>query len=102
MPTADTFWSSCLGHFAKELSVQQFNTWIKPLRLDFSDSAPDKLTLVAPNRFVLQWVKENFLSRIEQMAENHLSRIIQFQLTLADQAGTKTTSLTGESNANPR
>ena len=101
MPTADTFWSSCLGHFAKELSVQQFNTWIKPLRLDFSDSAPDKLTLVAPNRFVLQWVKENFLSRIEQMAENHFSRIIQFQLTLADQAGTKTTSLTGESNANP-
>ncbi len=97
MSTADTFWSSCLGLFAKELSIQQFNTWIKPLRLDFLDSAPDKLTIVAPNRFVLQWVKENFLSRIEQMAENHFSRIIQFQLTLTDPAVAKIPGLTEES-----
>ncbi|MCX7184598.1 MAG: chromosomal replication initiator protein DnaA [Nitrosospira sp.] len=98
MPATDTFWRSCLELFAKELSIQQFNTWIKPLRLDFSDSAPDKLILVAPNRFVLQWVKENFLSRIEQMAESHFSRIIQFQLTLADPTGAKTTDLTAKSN----
>lgn len=101
MVTADTFWSSCLGHFAKELSVQQFNTWIKPLRLDCSDSTPDKLILVAPNRFVLQWVKENFLARIEQMAENHFSRIIQLQLTFADQANEKTNSFTGKNHTPP-
>ncbi len=99
MPATNVFWNSCLEHFAKELSIQQFNTWIKPLRLDFSDSAPDKLILVAPNRFVLQWVKENFLSRIEQMAESHFSRIIQFQLTLADPTGAKTADLTAENNA---
>jgi len=98
MPATDTFWRSCLEHFAKELSIQQFNTWIKPLRLDFSDNAPDKLILVAPNRFVLQWVKENFLSRIEQMAESHFSRIIQFQLTLADPVGAKTTDLTSKND----
>jgi len=98
MPATDTFWRSCLEHFAKELSIQQFNTWIKPLRLDFSDNAPDKLILVAPNRFVLQWVKENFLSRIEQMAESHFSRIIQFQLTLADPAGATTADLTAKNN----
>ncbi len=98
MPATDTFWRSCLEHFAKELSIQQFNTWIKPLRLDFSDSAPDKLILVAPNRFVLQWVKENFLSRIEQMAESHFSRIIQFQLTLADPTGAKTADLTAKND----
>ncbi len=101
MVTADTFWNSCLGHFAKELSIQQFNTWIKPLRLDFSDSTPDKLILVAPNRFVLQWVKENFLVRIEQMAENHFSRIIQLQLTFADQADEKISSLTGKTQILP-
>ena len=98
MPATDTFWRSCLEHFAKELSIQQFNTWIKPLRLDFSDSAPDKLILVAPNRFVLQWVKENFLSRVEQMAESHFSRIIQFQLTLAGPAGAKTVDLTAKND----
>lgn len=94
MSTTDIFWSSCLGHFEKELSSQQFNTWIKPLQLDSSDGAPDKLMLVAPNRFVLQWVKENFLSSIEQLAEDHFSRIIQFQLILADPTKGETSLLT--------
>jgi chromosomal replication initiator protein len=80
-----TFWLSCLGHFEKELSAQQFNTWIKPLHLDFSSIEHEPI-LVAPNRFVMQWIKDHFLSRIEQMAENHFSQNIRFQLKLADQA----------------
>jgi len=83
MATMDTFWLSCLKHFEKELSAQQFNTWIKPLQLSLS-SAHNELILVAPNRFVLQWIKDNFLSRIEQLAENYFSRNIHFQLNLAD------------------
>lgn len=89
MATMDTFWLSCLKHFEKELSAQQFNTWIKPLQLSFS-SAHNELILVAPNRFVLQWIKDNFLSRIEQLAENHFSRNIHFQLNLADNVQEKT------------
>nr|WP_074860579.1 chromosomal replication initiator protein DnaA [Nitrosospira briensis] len=97
MPAMDTFWLSCLERFEKELSAQQFNTWIKPLHLELSpkDHEPT-LTLVAPNRFVMQWVKENFLSHIEQMAENHFSGTVCFQLTLADQVLLKTTPQTAE------
>lgn len=90
MQAMDTFWLSCLGHFKKELNAQQFNTWIKPLRLDSPHNGHDAPVLVAPNRFVLQWIKDNFLSRIEQMAATHFSRTIHFQLTLADPASTKT------------
>ncbi len=86
----DTFWLSCLEHFEKELSAQQFNTWIKPLRLDCSHDAFRPI-LVAPNRFVMQWIKDNFLSRIEQMAEKYFSRSIHFQLELADQVSAQTT-----------
>jgi len=89
MATMDTFWLSCLKYFEKELSAQQFNTWIKPLHLSLS-SAHNELILVAPNRFVLQWIKDNFLSRIEQLAENHFSRNIHFQLNLADNVQEKT------------
>ena len=85
MATIDTFWLSCIKHFEKELSAQQFNTWIKPLQFSLS-SAHDELILVAPNRFVLQWVKDNFLPRIEQMAKSHFSRNIDFQLKLDEQA----------------
>jgi chromosomal replication initiator protein len=88
MLAMDTFWLSCLGHFEKELSAQQFNTWIKPLRLDLS-STEHGPALVAPNRFVMQWIKDHFLSRIEQMAEKHFSQNIHFHLKLADQSSTK-------------
>ena len=84
----DTFWLSCLGYFEKELSAQQFNTWIKPLYLDSSHDASEPV-LVAPNRFVMQWVKENFLSRIELMAEKYFSQNIRFQLMLAEQISAK-------------
>lgn len=85
MATIDTFWLSCLNHFEKKLSAQQFNTWIKPLQFSLS-SVHNELILVAPNRFVLQWVKDNFLPHIEQMAESHFSRSIHFQLKLQEQA----------------
>ena len=54
MPTP-SFWANCLDAFRRELTPQQFNTWIRPVRLE---SSGDALLLIAPNRFVLQWVKE--------------------------------------------
>src|SRR5437762_13502924 len=59
------FWQVCLESFQRELTQQQFNTWIRPLRLEIADEG---LRLIAPNRFVLQWVKERFASRIEELA----------------------------------
>ena len=79
MATTDTFWLSCITCFEKELSAQQFNTWIKPLQLRLSITN-DELILIAPNHFVLQWVKDNFLPRIEQLAENHFSRTINWDM----------------------
>lgn len=85
MPNIESFWLSCLAHFEKELSPQQFNTWIKPLRIDISGDHHHKPVLVVPNRFAMQWVKDNFLPRIEKMAEKQFSQAILFQLILADQ-----------------
>ncbi|MFA7240183.1 MAG: chromosomal replication initiator protein DnaA [Sulfuricellaceae bacterium] len=62
------FWQDCLDRFKQELSSQQFNTWIKPIKFD---STIDSIRLMAPNRFVQQWIKEKFLSRIEQLAEEY-------------------------------
>ncbi|WP_187351843.1 DnaA N-terminal domain-containing protein, partial [Candidatus Methylopumilus rimovensis] len=30
----ENFWTHCLERFKKELSAQQFNTWIKPLKFE--------------------------------------------------------------------
>ena len=52
----NSFWRFCLARFEQELPPQQYRTWIKPLRPQVEGS---RLTLVAPNRFVLQWIRDN-------------------------------------------
>ncbi len=89
MQSLNTFWLSCLDHFRKELNAQQFNTWIKPLQIDPSLNNDSEVVLIAPNRFVSQWVKDNFIVHIEEMAQAYFSKKIQFNLKLADQTETK-------------
>jgi len=76
------FWASCLSRLEKELPAQQFNTWIRPLKLDASAAPSGELRLLAPNRFVLQWVKERFTARIEALGAEFFSSPIRVSLTL--------------------
>jgi chromosomal replication initiator protein len=82
----DPFWLSCLSYFEKELTAQQFNTWIKPLKF-FPEGDP--LLLVAPNRFVLQWIKERFLMRIQKMAEQYFCKPVSLVLALPEKGATE-------------
>lgn len=61
-----SYWSRCSNSLQEELSVQQFNTWIRPLQVQESES---ELVLLAPNRFVLDWVREKFLERITELLD---------------------------------
>lgn len=59
-----TVWEECLSHLQAEFPAQQINTWIRPLQVEYKDN---KLYLLAPNRFVLDWVKDKFLTRINDI-----------------------------------
>ena len=78
------FWQHCLERFGKELTPQQFNTWIKPLR---AEGSGEGVRLVAPNRFVQQWVKDKFMGRILELAEEHFGRPITVEVTLGQPEG---------------
>ena len=64
-------WKKCLERLEEELSAQQFNTWIRPLH---AVSEADRLRLLAPNRFVMDWVRERFIDRISELATQYLDR----------------------------
>ncbi len=83
MTLAPAFWQHCLEAFQQELTPQQFNTWIKPLAV-----LPDQdgYRLLAPNRFVLQWVKERFSERIGQLAAAAEGRPVTISFGVADDA----------------
>jgi len=60
----NALWTNCLQKLEQELSDQQLNTWIRPLQVREDNH---QLTLLAPNRFVLDWVKQNFRDKIENI-----------------------------------
>lgn len=65
---SDTPWKFCLDRLEGELSPQQFNTWIRPLQALEHDSA---VRLLAPNRFVMDWVRDQYLPLIQELLANH-------------------------------
>ena len=76
-------WDACLRRLESELPAQQFNTWIRPLALDKGASDPGSLTLAAPNRFVLELVRERFSARIEKLCAEQGSGALSLKLVLA-------------------
>ncbi len=75
-------WDTCLRRLEQELPAQQFNTWIRPLAPE-TDAPDDTLILTAPNRFVLELVRERFASRIERLATEASGRELGLRLVLA-------------------
>lgn len=74
---AVAIWRECLTLLQDELPAQQFNTWIRPLQ---AESKGDAIYVLAPNRFVLDWVNEKFINRINEIinkiSNNHPPAII--------------------------
>ena len=89
--TVTDFWSRCLSCFQDELPAQQFNSWIKSLRADLSPAG--QFRLLAPNRFVLQWVRERYLPRIEALLKEMQPAAAGIVLTLDDNPSDPTDEL---------
>lgn len=60
-------WDRCLQSLQNEFPAQQYNTWIRSLQAQENDTA---LILIAPNRFVRDWVNDKFISRISQVVRD--------------------------------
>nr|WP_275660558.1 chromosomal replication initiator protein DnaA [Shewanella sp. Isolate13] len=60
---AVSLWQQCIARLQDELSAQQFSMWIRPLQAEMEG---DTLVIYAPNRFVLDWVRDKYLNIINQ------------------------------------
>ncbi len=72
-------WQQCASYLENELPEQQFNTWIRPLE---PRESGEEVRLLAPNRFVLDWVAEKFLPRINDLLHELASRPVRVSLDL--------------------
>lgn len=54
-------WENCLNRLKDEIGKDDYNIWIRPLHAETNEKA---LVLLAPNRFVRDWVRDKFLTKI--------------------------------------
>ena len=77
-------WKLCLEKLEGELSPQQFNSWIVPLQVVEEQNS---ILLLAPNRFVLDWINEKYLELIRSLLEPLLNgRDCLLKLDIGSQA----------------
>ena len=67
MSAESTLWNQCIRVLQAELPEQQFNTWIRPLQAVDDGSV---LRLLAPNRFVIDWLQQHYMERILQLVDD--------------------------------
>jgi len=75
----DSFWDLCQERFRANLTQQQFSTWIKPLVFEDADG---DMRILAPNHFVMDWVREKFAEHIDGWAQEFYARPISITYAL--------------------
>jgi len=81
-------WQKCLKHLEAEMTAQQYNTWIRPLHVI---EKSNELELLAPNRFVLDWIRDKYSARIETLlAELSPNQPVSISLSVGTKDGPQT------------
>ncbi|TNZ89818.1 chromosomal replication initiator protein DnaA [Vibrio parahaemolyticus] len=65
---SSSLWLQCLQQLQEELPATEFSMWVRPLQAELNDNT---LTLFAPNRFVLDWVRDKYLNSITRLLQEY-------------------------------
>ncbi len=84
-----SIWDNCLSKLENEISSSEFNTWIRPLQ---AIEIEGQLKLLAPNRFVMDWVKERFFAKIEELVNEFSNGALDLVLEIGSRASSLPTS----------
>ena len=83
-------WQRCLAKLEEELTSQQYNTWIRPLAANEKDG---QLQLGAPNRFVLDWVRDKYWPRIVEFVAQESGGATPVQIVVLQQSAMPETAI---------
>jgi chromosomal replication initiator protein len=95
------FWQHCSALLERELTPQQYVTWIKPLAPVAFDADANTLSIAAPNRFKLDWVKSQFSGRIADLARDFWHTPVDVQFVLDPKAGMRAPAAASSAPARP-
>jgi len=88
----NSIWNNCLAKLENEIPSSDFSTWIRPLQ---SIENATQIKLLAPNRFVLEWVKQHYFAKIEASIREFSNGTMALNLEI----GSKSSATPAVSNA---
>ena len=91
-------WQRGCERLASELPEQQFNTWIRPLppgELTEDGSTGAVVTLRVPNRFKLDWIRNQYSGRIEAVLSDLAGKPVRLDVTLSARDGASAVASNG-------
>lgn len=75
----NSIWNLCLTKLENEMSGSDFSTWIRPLQAVEQNG---QLRLLAPNQFVLDWVKRHYADRIATVVQQFSNGTLKLNLEI--------------------
>jgi len=85
-----SLWENCLLQLEQEIEPQHVNTWIRPLQAELKEN---QLSLFAPNKFVLDWVLDNYKTKITQIASSLVGSDIDVLIKIGSNKASKPLAL---------
>jgi len=95
---SQAIWQQCLACLQDELPSQQFNTWIRPLKVHEDGRV---IQLLAPNRFVQDWVRDKYFSRIRELVADYATGATQDVELLVASSGVSPQGVVGQAIERP-
>ena len=80
-----SIWDNCLTKLENEIAGSDFSTWIRPLQALESDG---QIKLLAPNRFVLDWVKQHYFAKIKESIHEFSNGTLELNLEIGSKKST--------------
>jgi chromosomal replication initiator protein len=74
LPAENSLWTRCARELQAELPEQQFNTWVRPLQAVYDGRV---LRLLAPNRFVVDWLHQHHMERIVSLVGPDVEVVVE-------------------------
>jgi chromosomal replication initiator protein len=76
-------WEKVLAQLRGEVSDQVFETWLRPLR--FVAREGTILFVATPHKFFKQWIEDNHLARIEEIARKELAEEVTVEIMVGSE-----------------
>lgn len=85
-------WNNCLSKLEHEIPSSDFSTWIRPLQAVESEN---QLKLLAPNRFIIDHIKQHFFAIIEDTVNefSNATLAVQFEIGSKNSVSIKSPTL---------